>query len=400
MVEERIMTVTEHGFQKLSKPGQVVPDTKRPSKSSRMYPQKDLRDSGGHLSPHMLPQPFLPVNGKGGEDLAGPYEVIEGWPKPIEEGWRMASPSASVVFSADEVVVTSHFGQSRERLTPLVWGRNVFQMEGSPMRTYGHLEKKPEHFVVTFDRNGALIDSWTRNDHMFGKVNRIFSDPNDPGRHLWISDSKRQKIFKFTREGDLVMQIGEIEARSLPENPWKAEDIAWLPNGDFYTVGLARIDRFNAAGELQASLLSPGSGPGQFADLHGLILDADRHRILVADRGNSRIQVFDDEWHFVEEWPNIYAPYAMRMQTSDGHVWVADGFTSKFLRYDLHGRLVTSWGQWGIAPGCTWGTHWFDVDEEGDLYICEVYGERVQKLRRRPDVSPDDPRLIGRLHRY
>ena len=37
------------------------------------------------------------------------------------------------------------------------------------MRTYGHLEKKPEHFVVTFDRNGALIDSWTRNDHMFGK---------------------------------------------------------------------------------------------------------------------------------------------------------------------------------------------------------------------------------------
>jgi len=66
----------------------------------------DLRDSGGHLSPHMLPQPFLPVNGKGGEDLAGPYEVVEGWPKPIEEGWRMASPSASVVFSADEIVVT------------------------------------------------------------------------------------------------------------------------------------------------------------------------------------------------------------------------------------------------------------------------------------------------------
>lgn len=66
--------------------------------------------------------------------------------------------------------------------------------------------------------------------------------------------------------------------------------------------------------------LSPGSGPAEFADLHGLILDTERHRILVADRGNSRIQVFDDEWHFIEEWPNIYAPYAMRMQTADGHV--------------------------------------------------------------------------------
>jgi hypothetical protein len=44
--------------------------------------------------------------------------------------------------------------------------------------------------------------------------------------------------------------------------------------------------------------------------------------------------------------------------------------------------------------------HWFDVDEEGDLYVCEVYGERVQKFRRRADVSPDDPRLVGPLHRY
>jgi hypothetical protein len=196
------------------------------------------------------------------------------------------------------------------------------------------------------------------------------------------------------------MQIGEVQAHSVPENPWKAEDIAWLPNGDFYTVGLARVDRFNAAGELQASLLSAGDQPGQFADLHGIVIDQERQRILVVDRGNSRIQVFDLEWRFVEEWPNIYAPYAMRMQSSDGHIWVADGFTSKFLRYDLDGRLVTSWGQWGIAPGCTWGVHWFDIDEAGDLYVCEVYGERVQKFRRRADVSPDDPRLVGQLHRY
>jgi len=394
------MTTLENGFQVLAGPGQVVAPENRPSKSDRLYPTKAITDSGGHLSPHMLPQPFLPVNGKGGEDLAGPYEVVEGWPKTINEGWRMASPSGSVVFSADEVVVTSHFGQARDRVTPLVWGRNVFQMDGSPMRTYGHMEKKPEHFVVTFNRNGDLVESWTKNDHMFGKVNRIFSDPNDPERHLWISDSKRQCIFKFTRDGELVMRIGEIEAHSMPENPWKAEDIAWLPNGDFYTAGLARVDRFNADGELAASLLSAGDQPGQFADLHGIVLDAERDRVLVVDRGNSRIQVFDMDWHFREEWPNIYAPYAMRMQKADGHIWIADGFTSKFLRYDLDGRLVTSWGQWGIAPGCTWGVHWFDVDETGDLYICEVYGERVQKFRRRSDVSADDPRLIGQLHRY
>jgi hypothetical protein len=393
------MTTVEYGFQRLSGPGQVVPPEQRPSKSPRLYPDSGLTDRHGHLSPHMLPQPFLPVGGKGGEDLAGPYEVVEGWPKQISAGWRMAGPSGAVVFSPDEIMVTSHFGQVRDRLTPLVWGRNVFQMDDSPMRTYGHLEKKAEHFVVTFDRDGNLADSWTKNDHLFGKVNRIFSDPRDPQQHVWISDSKRQSIFKFARNGELVMRIGEVEAHSLPQNPWKAEDIAWLPDGDFYTAGLARIDRFNAAGELQASLLRSGSGPGEFSDLHGIVLDPERRRILVVDRGNSRIQVFDDEWRFIEQWPNIYAPYAMRMQ-ADGHIWIADGFTSKFLRYDLDGRLVTSWGQWGIAPGCTWGVHWFDTDSEGHLYVCEVYGERVQKFRRRDDVAADDPRLIGDLHRY
>jgi len=393
------VTIVEHGFQKLEGPGQVVPPEARPVKSPRLYANKGITDTGGHLSPHMLPQPFLPVNGKGGEDLAGPYEVVEGWPKTINEGWRMGGPSGSVVLSADRIIVTSHFGQVRDRLTPLVWGRNVFQMDGSPMRTYGHMEKKPEHFVVTYDREGNLVDSWTKNDHLFGKVNRIFSNPNDPEGHLWISDSKKQCIFKFTADGELVGKITEVSAHSVPENPWKAEDVAWLPNGDFYTVGLARIDRFNADLELQSSLLSAGDGPGQFSDLHGIVLDPERNRILVVDRGNSRIQVFDSEWKFVEEWPNIYAPYAMRMETN-GDTWIADGFTSKFLRYDVQGALIASWGQWGIAPGCTWGTHWFDTDEEGFLYICEVYGERVQKLRRRPDVSPDDPRLIGQLHRY
>jgi peptidylamidoglycolate lyase len=394
------MTDLEHGFERLTGAGVVVPNEERPSKSNRLYANKGITDGGGHLSPHMLPQPFLPVNGKGGEDLAGPYEVVEGWPQQIEEGWRLAGPSGAVVFSSDEVIITSHFGTVRDRLTPLVWGRNVFQMEGSPMRTYGHMEKKPERFVTTFDREGRLTDAWAKNDHLFGKVNRIFSDPADPERHLWISDSKRQCIFKFTRDGDLVMRIGEVEAHSVPENPWKAEDIAWLPNGDFYTVGLARVDRFNAAGELQASRLTAGDQPGEFSDLHGIVLDAERDRILVVDRGNSRIQVFDMDWNFREEWPNIYAPYAMRMQSDDGHIWVADGFTSKFLRYDLDGHLVASWGQWGIAPGCTWGVHWFDVDEAGDLYVLEVYGERVQKFRRRADVSPHDPRLIGALHRY
>lgn len=380
--------------------GQVVPDELRPTKSDKLYADRSIADKTGRVSPHMLPQPFMPVNGKGGEDLAGPYEAVEGWPDVIEPGWRLSGPSACHVVSPDRVIVVSHFGMVRDRLTPLVWGRNTFSMEGSPYRTYGTLEGKKENYVVTYDRDGHLVDSWTWQDFRFGKVNRIFINPADPDQHIWIADSKRQSLFKFSNDGKtLVQTIGEGDSASTPANPWKAQDIVWLPNGDFFAAGLGRVDRYTSDGDLVWSRLTRGDGPGEFLDLHGLALDKERHRIYVADRGNSRIQVFDEEWTFIEEWPRIFAPYAMRLAT-DGHIWVADGFTSKFLKYDPDGRLVTSWGQWGIAPGCTWGTHWFDTDEEGNLYACEVYGERVQKFRPRADVAPNDPRLVGQLQRY
>jgi len=86
-------------------------------------------------------------------------------------------------------------------------------MEGSPVQTYGHMEKKPENYITTYDRQGRLIDSWRQHDHRFGKVNRIFINPMDPDQHVWVADSSTQSIYKFTNDGsELVMRIGEIEA--------------------------------------------------------------------------------------------------------------------------------------------------------------------------------------------
>jgi hypothetical protein len=374
--------------------GQVVPDAARPQKSPTLYSDPKLG------SPHMRHRPFMPVDGKGGQDLSGPYMPVEEWPATIEPGWRMSGVAGVYPESADRIIVVSHFGLVEERVTPLVWGRNVFSMEGSPYATFATRQKRPEHHVVEFGRDGQILTSWTWNDHLFGKLNRVFVDPYDADRHIWVTDSIKQKVYKFTNDGkDLVMSIGEVEAGSTPTDPWKAQDLAWLPNGDFYTAGLGRVDRFSRDGKLLSSIRARGSEPGQFLDLHGLVLDRERGRIYVSDRGNSRIQVFDEDWNFVDQWQNIMAPYTLRL-SQDGHIWVGDGFTQKFLKYDLDGRLLTSWGQFGLAPGATWGIHYFDTDEEGSLYICEDYGDRVQKYVPRPDVSPDDPRLIGPLVRY
>jgi NHL repeat-containing protein len=83
--------------------------------------------------------------------------------------------------------------------------------------------------------------------------------------------------------------------------------------------------------------------------VHAIAIDKNR-RLYVSDRSNSRIQVFDENGKFLDVWPNVRRPYSFLL-SEDQHLWVADGITQKFLKYDLTGRLLYSWGTFGAFPG-------------------------------------------------
>jgi hypothetical protein len=104
--------------------------------------------------------------------------------------------------------------------------------------------------------------------------------------------------------------------------------------------------------------------------------------------------VFDENGKFLDVWPNIKRPY-YTMMSQDQHLWIADGITQKFLKFNLDGRLIPSatWGSFGSFPGGFWGVHQFHVDSEGNLYTADVHIGRPQKFKPKPGV--DKARLIG-----
>ena len=55
--------------------------------------------------------------------------------------------------------------------------------------------------------------------------------------------------------------------------------------------------------------------------------------------------------------------------SSDQYLWVADGGTSRILKYDLDGRYLYGWGVRGAQPGQFSGPHWFTTDQDGNLYV-------------------------------
>ncbi|MGA8320364.1 MAG: hypothetical protein WB774_05955 [Xanthobacteraceae bacterium] len=65
-----------------------------------------------------------------------------------------------------------------------------------------------------------------------------------------------------------------------------------------------------------------GSGPGEFDVPHGLALDS-ADRLYVADRSNSRIQVFDQDGKFIAEWKQFGRPSSVAFD-KNGTIYVAD----------------------------------------------------------------------------
>ena len=105
------------------------------------------------------------------------------------------------------------------------------------------------------------------------------------------------------------------------------------------------------------------------------------------DRGHRRFQVFDENGKFLDMWTTGMrsSPYA-HFITTDQFLWVADGGTNRILKYDLNGKYLYGWGGRG-HPGQFDGPHSLTVDQDGNMYLAEVFNGRVQKFRPKPNAD-------------
>ena len=65
-----------------------------------------------------------------------------------------------------------------------------------------------------------------------------------------------------------------------------------------------------------------GSGPGEFSEPHTIAIDS-RGRLFVGDRENNRIQIFDQDGKFLDEWRQFGRPSGIFI-TKDDTIYVTD----------------------------------------------------------------------------
>jgi sugar lactone lactonase YvrE len=321
---------------------------------------------------------------KGGIDLHGSYDVVEGWFKTVAEGFLL-SPVTVFAENPDRIFVGS-LGVTPKATAPPTLTIFDPKVPGA----------KVDHQLVVVNRNGEVVERWTQWYQLFGSIHKVTINPYDPEKHIWVVDRASQQVMKFTNDGKtLVMAIGERGVAGTDERHFgRPSDIAFLPDGTFYVsdgYSNRRVVKFDRDGKFLLAWGSQGSAPGQFGLVHSVSVDA-RRRVYAVDRGNDRIQVFDENGVFLDQWPGFVNP-ARLLVTQDQFAWVVDTGANKVAKYGLNGRLLTAFGTGGRFPGGMNAPHDFSVDAEGNLYVTNGWNFTVDKYV--PKRNADRNRLVG-----
>ncbi|QDT43629.1 Serine/threonine-protein kinase PknD [Gimesia alba] len=240
-----------------------------------------------------------------------------------------------------------------------------------------HRGKQP---ILCFDRDGKFIRSW--GDKLIGQAHGLRVDRHD---NIWVTDIGNHMVFQFSPQGKLLLALGKAGKPGNTIDQFnKPTDVAFGSEGEFYVsdgYGNSRVMKFAANGKYLGQWGEPGKGPGQFNLPHSIIID-DKGRVLVGDRENDRVQIFDREGKLLEVWPG-FAPYGMEYD-AQGRLFVADGRANKVLQVNPAGKVVHSWGKKGDGLGEYNLPHMLAFDADGNLYIAEIGGRRLQTLQRKP----------------
>jgi sugar lactone lactonase YvrE len=183
--------------------------------------------------------------------------------------------------------------------------------------------------ILKFDGSGKLVTAFGAG--MFVLPHGLHVDPDG---NVWVTDGlgrdgKGHQVIKFSPDGKVLMRLGKVGvAGSGPDEFNAPSAVQVAPNGDIFVADghggatNARIVKFDKTGKFIKAWGKKGSAPGEMDGPHTLAMDS-RGRLFLGDRGNNRIQIFDQDGNFIDQWAQFSRPSGVYIDKNDV-IYVAD----------------------------------------------------------------------------
>ncbi len=282
--------------------------------------------------------------------------------------------------------------------------------------------------ILKFDENGKLLRSFGAGMIVFAHGIWVDRDGN-----IWVTDGQGNmpvpgrgargrgananappppppptpakpighQVWKFSPEGKVLLTLGTAGVPGTTPTTFNApSDVITNANGDIFVADghgqetNARIVKFDKNGKFVKTWGKKGSAPGEFDIPHSLAFDS-RGRLFVADRNNLRLQIFDQDGNFIDQWYQfsrisgifidkndlLYAADSESSPTSHPGGWrrgmrigsAKDGKVQYFIPDPEHTDPKNG------APGGTSAAEGVAVDAKGNVYGAEVGPKAVKK---------------------
>lgn len=258
--------------------------------------------------------------------------------------------------------------------------------------------------VLAFDRSGKLLRSFGAG--VIAWPHGIYVDQQG---NVWVTDALGfgqqpagvgHVIVKFSPAGQVLMTLGKKGVAGRGTDTFrKPSAILAAPNGDLFVAdghdedGNNRIVKLSSTGVFIKAWGETGREYGQFRDPHALAMDS-QGRLFVADRANSRIQIFDQEGLHLATWTQFGRPSGLFIDANDV-LYATDSESNGarnagWKRGIYIGSAKTGWVTAFIPDpepdqdhSPTSGAEGIAVDQDGSLYSAEVGPKMLRKFLRR-----------------
>jgi len=253
--------------------------------------------------------------------------------------------------------------------------------------------------IMVYGKDGKFLRSF--GEELAGGVHGMLLRKEDGKEYIYLVHHGKNEARKLTLQGETVWTIPwpQESGKYTKADEYHPTSIALAPNGDIFIAdgyGKSWVHRYDKDRKYIASFGGPGSEPGQMNTPHGLALDTRTNppTLLVADRANHRLQVFDLEGKFQKVIEGFRLPCSVDIQGEyvavadlQGRVTILNGKNEVVTQLgdnpdeSLRGNHDAKREQW--KDGLFTAPHSARWDAEGNLYVMDwnVLG-RINKLKR------------------
>ncbi|MEM3002970.1 MAG: 6-bladed beta-propeller [Candidatus Nitrosocaldaceae archaeon] len=220
--------------------------------------------------------------------------------------------------------------------------------------------------IYVYDSNSTLIREFLyKGSNSLTKIS-VEVDSKD---RIIVADIDNYKIDIYNKVGNLI--------RTFSYNEIVPRGIAVL-NDNIIVLSTDSLYVFNNEGNLLTKLESNVFREPKFAHPHGVAVDS-KDRIIVADTGNNRIQIFDSKGNFVRRFMTAeYGEVIDVAVDSKDRIIVADTGNNRIQIFDSKGNFIDEFGTYGNDNGEFAHPHGVAVDSKDRIIVADTGNNRIQ----------------------